>query len=295
MGFATVGSAVVQRVRCLRLSEFLGISTRASFAGTCWRCLQVLGLSDDFGKPQREKSSIDNLQFIPPTIDHAPKTESQIAEPLPVNDFGNPAPFLHPPYPAPVAAQELADAASKPPVPEHAPAASATAPDVPGTSAHVPFQASGFAAPADSAAAPAPGYMEAINAAMRGATTGDKPLLDAANPGPEGYMGAHVHGSVGSASAIRGAYCCTCTCPMTVCLSLLQESSRVLTMYLQLGFPCRHLSFVRVDADSIPAVPPAAAQVQASDLLFPDVKWMDAPPVPPQGGGVASLSGQLTP
>ena len=50
--------------------------------------------------------------------------------------------------------------------------------------------------------------------------------------------------------------------------------------------------------DSIPAVPPAAAQTQPSDLLFPDVKWIDAPPVPPsaeEGGGAGSLSGARSP
>eukprot|EP00892_Ulva_mutabilis_P010810 jgi/Ulvmu1/8100/UM004_0339.1 len=200
---------------------------------------RVLGMSDDL--PPAKAGHEQFVPFIPTAVDPTAHVPSQITDPVQINEFGNPAPSLHPEQPAPVPPQQPVGHAAQQPIPEHKTVAPTDVAAIPSTSAQVPSQ--GLPEPAAAAAAPAPGYMEAVNAALRGATPGRKPVLDSANPGPEGYMGAAVQGSVGS-------------------------------------------------ANSIPAVPPAAAQVQASDLLFPDVKWMDSPPPPqpPADGGIASLA-----
>lgn len=161
----------------------------------------MLGLSDEL--PSQSNHQEQFVPYIPTAVDPTIHVQSQIAEPLPVNDFGNPAPALDPQQHTAAAAQQPHTQAAQPPIPDHRTVASAELPTVPASSANVPYQ--GMSEPAAAAAAPAPGYMEAINAALRGATPGGKPVLDSANPGPEGYMGAKVHGSVGSTSTPRDA------------------------------------------------------------------------------------------
>lgn len=152
------------------------------------RALQVLGISVD-PRPGNAATSQSgqNIPFI-----QAPYHAPPIPDPAPVHEFGHPPPapgpgefvppMHHPVPPAGHAQSTVAD----------------VTPTALETSAQPP-QADQAAA----AAAVAPSYLKAINAAMSGAPAGDHPVLDAGNPGPETYMGTQVQGSVGSASVLH--------------------------------------------------------------------------------------------
>lgn len=157
--------------------------------------LQVLGISIE---PPRRKES-DAGKHIPFYIQPSPVAVPSIAEPLPVPEFVMPTPVPGGAMPGAAAPEAAPAAVVAPAPPVHAPPVT-PAPIAPATAAGAAQQSSNPDTAA-MAAAPAPGYLEAINAAMRGESVGNHPVLDAPNPGPEGYMGTQVHGSVGSASA----------------------------------------------------------------------------------------------
>lgn len=157
--------------------------------------MKVLGISTVPVHRQDSSNRGQYIPFIPPTTEPVLPPVPPVPDPLPVNDHAAPAlnaaaafpPAQYPMRPAQPPVQP--PPSTDPPVAPVAPATSAQATQ--------PAAHSGEVA-AD--AAPGPGYLQAINNAMRGATTGDHPVLDSANPGPEGYMGSQVYGSVGSAS-----------------------------------------------------------------------------------------------
>lgn len=162
--------------------------------------LQVLGIAFD-PRPDNTTTSQSgpNIPFI-----EAPHHAPPIRDPAPVHEYGIP-----PPVPGP--GDFIPPVHHPVPTASHAHSAFAGVPSTaPETSAQLP-QVAAAQDPAAVAAVAAPGYLKAINAAMSGATTGDHPILDAGNPGPETYMGTQVRGSVGSASVLH---------PLGACFSL---------------------------------------------------------------------------